>query len=209
MFLPRFRYHVGDLCDSILDNQCFVDKIWIIQINVVVLQINQMLGFSTEDVYDMFNYYKDKGDIPADRDIDAIVDEMKPWYDNYCFSENALDTQSRVFNCDMVIYLFYYGCLPSRELGEPSLFSVSQTTMFASNTMSTFLLPDLTHYATKHCYILELKLVPKREKGESKEKYEARINEQWHEAELQINGYAKAPRVEALRQGTQLHKIIM
>ena len=25
----------------------------------------------------------------------------------------------------------------------------------------------------------------------------------------QINGYAAAPRVEALRQGTQMHKIIM
>ena len=75
--------------------------------------------------------------------------------------------------------------------------------------MSTFLLPDLTHYATKHCYILELKLVPKREKGESKEKYEACINEQWKQAEIQIDGYAKTPRVEALRQGTQLHKIIM
>ena len=49
----------------------------------------------------------------------------------------------------------------------------------------------------------------KREKGETKEKYEARIKEQWHQAEIQINGYAVAPRVEALRQGTQLHKIIM
>ena len=72
-----------------------------------------------------------------------------------------------------------------------------------------FLLPNLTHYPTKHSYILELKLVPKREKGETKEKYEARIKEQWHQAEIQINGYAVAPRVEALRQGTQLHKIIM
>ena len=29
---------------------------------------------------------------------------MKPWYDNYCFSEDALHTQSKVFNSDMVIY---------------------------------------------------------------------------------------------------------
>lgn len=67
----------------------------------------------------------------------------------------------------------------------------------------------MTHYATKHSYILELKLAPKREKGESKEDYETRVEAQWKQAEQQINGYAVAPRVEALRQGTQLHKIIM
>ena len=32
---------------------------------------------------------------------------------------------------------------------------------------------------------------------------------QWQAAEEQIKRYAMAPRVEALRQGTQLHKIIM
>ena len=72
-----------------------------------------------------------------------------------------------------------------------------------------FLLPDLTHYASKHCYILELKLIPKKEKGMSQETYEAAIQQQWDAAEVQIKHYAEAPRVEALRQGTQLHKIIM
>lgn len=33
--------------------------------------------------------------------------------------------------------------------------------------------------------------------------------EQWDEAVEQIKRYAQAPRVEALRQGTTLHKIIM
>ena len=34
---------------------------------------------------------------------------MKPWYDNYCFSKNALETQIRVFNYDMVLcYLRNY-----------------------------------------------------------------------------------------------------
>lgn len=42
-------------------------------------------------------------------------------------------------------------------------------------------------------------------KGESKTKAEL----QWDEAVEQINRYAAAPRVEALRQGTKLHKIIM
>ena len=72
-----------------------------------------------------------------------------------------------------------------------------------------FLLPNLTHYPTKHSYILELKLIPKKEKREKKADYEARIKEQWQQAVVQINRYAEAPRVEALRQGTQLHKIII
>ena len=65
-----------------------------------------------------------------------------------------------------------------------------------------FLLPDLTHYASKHSYILELKVLPKNSAADKAE-------EQWQEAVGQIRRYAAAPRVEALRQGTQLHKIIM
>ena len=38
---------------------------------------------------------------------------------------------------------------------------------------------------------------------------EAKAEEQWQQAVEQIDGYARAPRVEVLRQGTQLHKIVM
>jgi hypothetical protein len=38
---------------------------------------------------------------------------------------------------------------------------------------------------------------------------QAKAELQWDEAVEQINRYAAAPRVEVLRQGTQLHKIIM
>ena len=38
---------------------------------------------------------------------------------------------------------------------------------------------------------------------------EEAAEKQWQEAVEQINGYAVAPRVEALRQGTQMHKIVM
>ena len=72
-----------------------------------------------------------------------------------------------------------------------------------------FLLPNLTHYASKHCYIIELKLIPKRAKGMSEEDYNKLIAQQWEDAKEQIKGYAAAPRVETLRQGTQLHRIIM
>lgn len=65
-----------------------------------------------------------------------------------------------------------------------------------------FLLPDLTHYPTKHSYILELKVLTKNAGEKEAEK-------QWQEAVEQIHRYAVAPRVEALRQGTTLHKIIM
>ena len=36
---------------------------------------------------------------------------------------------------------------------------------------------------------------------------EEAAEKQWQEAVEQINSYAVAPRVEALRQGTQMHKI--
>ena len=45
-------------------------------------EFNEMLGFSTKDVVEMFTYYKQAGSIPADSDVEAIVEDMKPWYDN-------------------------------------------------------------------------------------------------------------------------------
>ena len=73
-----------------------------------------------------------------------------------------------------------------------------------------FLLPNLAHYAVKHSYIIELKVLPKKDyeaKPEDGKLSKAEV--QWQEAEEQIKRYAMAPRVEALRQGTTLHKIIM
>ena len=333
-------------------------------------EFNQMLGFSMEEVRKMFAYYKEVGGIPATSDIEVMIDEMKPWYDNYCFSKKALETQSKVFNCDMVIYylrnymdygqapdlmidpntktdynkmkkllqldkldgdrkgvirtiaetgqivttleetfpasrltnpqtftslLFYYGMLTIKDtfgdmliLGIPNnnvrkqyygyLLEQYQEEKFVDlnqmkilftymalegkwrdaleamakayeNVSSVrdgiesernlqgffmaylnlnnyyytapelelnhgycdfFLLPNLTHYATKHSYILELKVLSKKDyeaKPEDGKLSKAEV--QWQEAEEQIKRYAMAPRVEALRQGTTLHKIIM
>lgn len=333
-------------------------------------EFNQMLGFSTEDVREMFTYYKNVGRIPADSDVEAIIQEMKPWYDNYCFSKQALDTQSKVFNCDMVLYflrnymssgespeemvdpntktdynkmkkllqldkldgnrkgvirtiiengeitgkiaetfparmltkprmfvslLFYYGMLTIKGtkgdrliLGIPNnnvrkqyyeylmelyeekasvdteqleayyydmaydgkwhdglQFLADAYTKISSvrdgieaernlqgffmaylslngyyytapelelnhGYCDFFLLPDLTHYPTKHCYIIELKILPKSEfNAMSKDGKHTKSELQWAEAVEQIKRYAEAPRVEALRQGTTLHKIIM
>ena len=65
-----------------------------------------------------------------------------------------------------------------------------------------FLLPNLTHYKSEHSYILEVKYLPKKD-------FEAKSEAQWQQAVEQINGYVSAPKVEVLRQGTRLHKIIM
>ena len=331
---------------------------------------NQMLGFSTEDVREMIEYYKTSGKIQAEYDTDTIIGNIKPWYDNYCFSADALLTQSKVFNCDMVLYyirnymengkspaqmidpntktdynkmkkllqldkldgnrkgilyqiaeegeivstlatsfpasaltdpnifislLFYYGmltikgtrgdkmifCIPNNNVrkqyyeylleqyeeksplntskltdyyydmaydgkwregllfmadayakassvrdsieGERNLQGFFMAYLNLNNYYYTapelelnhgycdfFLLPDLTHYETKHSYIIELKMLPKKvfnavaDNGKM-----TNAEEQWEQAVVQINRYAAAPRVEALRQGTQLHKVIM
>lgn len=339
-------------------------------------EFDEMLGFSTTDVVEMFTYYKEHGSIPADSDIDAIVNDMKPWYDNYCFAKQALKKKTRMFNCDMVLYylrnymdagcppeemidpntrtdygkmkkllqfdkldgerkgiirkiaeeeqivtqlyesfsayqipkaeifpslLFYYGMLTIKGtrgskliLGIPNnnvrkqyygyleeeyqakaYVNVNQLTDYyydmaydgkweeglrfmadayakvssvrdgieaernlqgffmaylnLNNYYVTapelelnhgycdfFLLPDLTHYASQHSYILELKVLSKKDfsaivEGEFTEdgKPMTKAEKQWREAVDQIHRYAEAPRVEALRQGTKLHLIIM
>ena len=79
-----------------------------------------------------------------------------------------------------------------------------------------FLLPDHTHYASQHSYILELKVLSRKEFDEElkdvlKEDGSPmkKSEKQWLDAVEQIRRYADAPRVESLRQGTTLHKIIM
>lgn len=63
---------------------------------------NQMLGFSEEDVRTMFRYYQEAGQL--DGNIEEMILEMKPWYDNYCFARQSLDSDTKMFNCDMVLY---------------------------------------------------------------------------------------------------------
>lgn len=67
-------------------------------------QFNMMLGFSEVDVRTMLQYYKDAEQIPANTDIEAMITEMRPWYDNYCFAKESLKHDPKMFNCDMVLY---------------------------------------------------------------------------------------------------------
>ena len=66
-------------------------------------RFNDMLGFSENDVRTMFRYFQDNGKLRAEADIEAMLEEMKPWYNNYCFAEECLDND-RIYNCDMVLY---------------------------------------------------------------------------------------------------------
>ena len=323
---------------------------------------DKMLGFSTEDVRAMFTYYKEVGMLPAGCDVEAMIAEMKPWYDNYCFAKECLTSDVRMFNCDMVLYYLrnyvnrgaapeqmldpntktdyakmkkllqldhldgdrkgiiqrvaaegsivadLYTSFPARDLVNPEIFpsllfyygmltmvgtrgsklvlgipnnnvrkqyyeyllegyeskhniDISRLTDFyydmafdgrwedalryiadAYRNLSSvrdsiegersiqsfflaylslngyyltapelelshgycdfFLLPDHTHYHADHSYILELKYLPKKD-------FESRADEQWRQAVEQIESYARAPRVEVLRRGTQLHRIVL
>ena len=63
---------------------------------------NMMLGFSEKDVREILQYYKDAG--KHNGDIEEMIAEMKPWYDNYCFAKESLGRDPKMFNCDMVFY---------------------------------------------------------------------------------------------------------
>lgn len=65
-------------------------------------QFNGVIGFSEEEVREMLAYYKDANALPQDVTVDGLVEMMKPWYDNYCFSTKKLE--ERMFNSDMTLY---------------------------------------------------------------------------------------------------------
>ena len=65
-------------------------------------RFNQMLGFSETEVWEMIRYYQEAGVLQADEE--QLITEMKPWYDGYCFSDEVIYTDPKMFNCDMVTY---------------------------------------------------------------------------------------------------------
>ncbi len=64
-------------------------------------RFNAMMGFDETEVRQMFGYYQENGLLTGD--IDEMLAEMKPWYNNYCFARMSLNNP-RVFNCDMTLY---------------------------------------------------------------------------------------------------------
>ena len=65
-------------------------------------QFNDIIGFGEDEVRKMITYYKDENALPEDVTVDRLVELMKPWYDNYCFSSRKLE--ERMFNSDMTLY---------------------------------------------------------------------------------------------------------
>ena len=62
---------------------------------------NNMIGFNEYEVRALIDYYKSCIELP--HSTDELIDIMKPWYDNYCFSIDSLD-EPPMYNSDMVLY---------------------------------------------------------------------------------------------------------
>nr|WP_163211371.1 ATP-binding protein [Bacteroides sp. 519] len=71
-------------------------------------QFNNIVGFSEPELRTMLEYYHEHGMLKMD--VDEMIKEMKPWYDNYCFSTKSLSES--MYNSDMALYYISH-CLRS------------------------------------------------------------------------------------------------
>ena len=81
---------------------------------------NEMVGFTEKEVREMLTYYGRH--YQFNHTIDELIEIMKPYYDNYCFSEDAYG-ETTMYNSNMVLsFLYKYignRCrLPKRMLDE-------------------------------------------------------------------------------------------
>ena len=81
-------------------------------------EFNAMVGFTEQEVREMLEYYRQF--YPFRHATDELLEIMKPWYDNYCFSVKCLD-EPPMYNSDMVLYFVYFytkdkGQLPDKML---------------------------------------------------------------------------------------------
>ena len=65
---------------------------------------NQMVGFTEEEVRDMLTYYSQHYEFH--HTVDELIEIMKPFYDNYCFSEKAYG-ETTMYNSNMVLYFLF------------------------------------------------------------------------------------------------------
>ena len=68
-------------------------------------EFNAMVGFTEQEVRQMLDYYRQY--YHFHHTTDDLIDIMRPWYDNYCFSEDSLD-EPTMYNSDMVLYFVYF-----------------------------------------------------------------------------------------------------
>ena len=66
---------------------------------------NAMVGFTEQEVRQMLDYYRQY--YPFRHTTDELIEAMRPWYDNYCFSPRCLGDPP-MFNSDMVLYFVYF-----------------------------------------------------------------------------------------------------
>ena len=81
-------------------------------------KFNAMVGFTEKEVRELLDYYRQH--FTFKHTTDELIEIMKPWYDNYCFSEECLD-EPPMYNSDMVLYFVdkykdAEGCLPDNML---------------------------------------------------------------------------------------------
>jgi len=68
-------------------------------------EFNDMVGFTEQEVRQMLDYYRQF--YPFRHTTDELIQLMRPWYDNYCFSPKCIG-DSPMFNSDMVLYFVYF-----------------------------------------------------------------------------------------------------
>lgn len=66
------------------------------------MKYNEMIGFSESEVRTMLEYYRDQTGV-FHHTVDELIEVMKPWYNNNCFSTDCIDKE-RMFNSDMTLY---------------------------------------------------------------------------------------------------------
>ena len=64
-------------------------------------EFNEMVGFTEDEVREMLAYYSSV--LPFRHSVDELIEVMKLWYDNYCFSEEEYG-KTTMYNSVMVLY---------------------------------------------------------------------------------------------------------
>ena len=67
-------------------------------------EFNEMVGFTEQEVRDMLTYYSTTANFH--HSVDELIETMKPWYDNYCFAEEAYG-ETTMYNSNMVLYFLF------------------------------------------------------------------------------------------------------
>ena len=65
---------------------------------------NEMVGFTEAEVREMLAYYSQHFEFH--HTVDELIEIIKPYYDNYCFSEEAYG-ETTMYNSNMVLYFLF------------------------------------------------------------------------------------------------------